>query len=861
MKKIFRLFAAFAATTFAFSCMEEANPETPATGNGGSSYDGPMITLDFSVDELTRTSYDKENGHQWSEGDQIKIIWGTEENACTIAEVVNGYVSAEVGVADTYYAVYPETTAYAFTTPEGAEAAQLTVAIPQTQDGSFKQANLMAAKTNAGERCFAFKNLTHIFKFTLSEDSAYKGFQFMTNSSTNTYITGAVSVSFDEFAISAPSKLKIGETTYNASSIVQVGDLLPGGTYYVGMYPGVDMSYGFGFKATKQAGTTGWSEGALLMGAVDTDRLKITSITNLDQAIRPNIFFKETAAGKGDGSSWENAGDVNLLVKLLDKQLAPDVTYNKNTNGWRLYGAKLHFAAGTYEFPQTIAFQINVNNKTAVYGGYPTNLTGTSLEGRDPAAYETILTKDGGSRLFSGNGSTLYDWIWDGLTFTNNSKDKVSTDRGGIFYFNGSTKGTLMFKNCIFKNVKSTSGSGGAIFDFNTGTTTFKATFENCEFSNNENTAGNGGAILVESGSDAVIKFVNCDFTANKVTGSNKCGGAIYSTKDINATFENCNFSNNMSSGDGGAIYNTASSMTFQNCEFTSNQTTAGNGAVIYNNSDDETISKFVNCDFTSNTVTGTNKCGGAIYNNASTVIVDNCSFVGNETTTGSNADGGAIYSVDASSSAAYTGAPAYLYVYNSYFKQNKAKRQGAVRANGLGYAVIVNSTFVENTHNGNGDIFIRSDYSSDKAVKAYIINCTLSDGKLYNQNCNCYCYNSVFKGYYPNGSLSPYTEFHYSIFTEKTGSKDSFQPGVYGNNVLNEEVTNFTDNLFGTFTNGVVPVGGAALTYGMSSTALAALAADIKAVMPEFDATKLTVDQKGKSREGKTIMGAYVGE
>ena len=381
MKKIFRLFAAFAATTMAFSCMEEANPEA-GIQNGGSHYDGPMTTLTFSVDDLTKTSYDKENGHQWSEGDQIKIVWGTEDDAFVVADVINGSVNAKVGVADTYYAVYPETSAYAFTTPEGAETAQLTVAIPQTQDGTFKQANIMAAKTTATERNFAFKNLTHIFKFTLSEDSAYKGFQFMSNSTSAT-ITGAVSVSFDEFAISAPSELKIGETTYNASSIVQVGNLLPGGTYYVGMYPGADMSYGFGFKATKQKGTTGWSEGALLMGAVNTDRLKITSITNLDQAIRPDIFFKEEAAGKGDGSSWENAGDVNLLVKLLGSEIAPGVNYNKNTNGWRLYGAKLHFAAGTYELPQTIEFLISVNNKTAVYGGYPTNLTGTSVEGRD----------------------------------------------------------------------------------------------------------------------------------------------------------------------------------------------------------------------------------------------------------------------------------------------------------------------------------------------------------------------------------------------------------------------------------------------------------------------------------------------
>ena len=96
MKKIFRLFAAFAATTMAFSCMEEANPEA-GVQNGGSKFEGPMVTLTFSVDELTKTSYDKENGHQWSEGDQIKIVYGTEDDAFTVADVIDGTVTATVG--------------------------------------------------------------------------------------------------------------------------------------------------------------------------------------------------------------------------------------------------------------------------------------------------------------------------------------------------------------------------------------------------------------------------------------------------------------------------------------------------------------------------------------------------------------------------------------------------------------------------------------------------------------------------------------------------------------------------------------------------------------------------------------------
>ena len=55
--------------------------------------------------------------------------------------------------------------------------------------------------------------------------------------------------------------------------------------------------------------------------------------------------------------------------------------------------------------------------------------------------------------------------------------------------------------------------------------------------------------------------------------------------------------------------------------------------------------------------------------------------------------------------------------------------------------------------------------------------------------------------------------------------------------------------------------VKGIALTAGMSSTDLAALGETIKTAMPLFETKYLTVDQKGNSREGKTVMGAFVGQ
>ncbi len=778
MKKIFRLFAAFAATTMAFSCMEEANPEA-GVQNGGSKFEGPMITLTFSVDALTKTSYDSQNGHQWSEGDQIKIVYGTEDDAFTVADVVDGMVTATVGDVDTYYAVYPETTTYTLAVPEGETEAQLSIVIPQTQDGSFKQANIMAAKTEKTDAMFAFKNLTHIFKFTLSEDSKYKGFQFMSNLSSKYLSSGISSVIFNADAenpvtVGEPATGNIGETSYTASSVVQVGNLQPGGTYYVGFYPNVDMSYGFGFKATKQGGTTGWSEGALTTTAITTNRSEITNIPNLDKFIRTDWFFK--ADGTGDGSDWEHAGGVDLLVKLLGSELAEGVNYNKNTNGWRLYGASLHLAAGVYELPETINFLLSVNNKTEIYGGYPTNLTGTSIENRDASANETIITKNGGTRLFTGNGSNLYNWTWDGITFTLN-EGTTTTHRGGAFYLNNSTKGKLTFNNCTFKNMESTDTNGGGAICVNTQTSEAKLTFTDCKFINNK-TAKIGGAVFVQDGRKATLTFKNCIFSDN-------------------------------------------------------------------------------------NAVSG----GGAIANCIGTIIVDGCSFTNNYST----AHGGAIctYGEGLSDNKTLAG-QANAYVYNTLFDNNdvsSSSQGGSIKAHGNGNLVIVNSTF-RNSSASTGIIRLRSEVA--ESVKAWVIGCTFSDNNknsFYNQSSRAYIYNTVMN------------DANSFIANQKTGGTSFWNTVVYNTSYYNitsgelpgkDALTTLTDiatlegTVVGNFADGVYSVTGTALTSGMSSTDLAALGAESSALMtamPLFETKYLTVDQKGNSREGKTVMGAYVGQ
>ena len=112
------------------------------------------------------------------------------------------------------------------------------------------------------------------------------------------------------------------------------------------------------------------------------------------------------------------------------------------------------------------------------------------------------------------------------------------------------------------------------------------------------------------------------------------------------------------------------------------------------------------------------------------------------------------------------------------------------------------------------------------------------------------YVYNSLIRAHKMNtgGSATYYNSILDTSLYTAEGNKSS-TPVTFAEQI-------------GTFANGVFPVksGSEAATSGMSSTELAALGATVKAAMPLFDESKLTVDQKGNPRTGN-VMGAYVGE
>ena len=403
MKKIFRLFAAFAATTMAFSCMEEANPEA-GVQNGGSKFEGPMITLTFSVDELTKTSYDKENGHQWSEGDQIKIVYGTEDDAFTVADVIDGTVTAIVGDVDTYYAVYPATAEHRFDTPDDATEPKFSVRIPRYQDGSFEMANLMSAQTTKDALSLDFKNLTHIIKFNLTDGHGFDVIEFCANS--EVILTGRYFVDVTAEGVSMEYN-KSGNTN---SKYITVNKLASkSGEFYVGLLPEADMSTGIVLRAKKTG--EDYKYYAISMNPLATTRSAITKIGAVDGYLRENVWYI-TETGTGDGSKDYPAG-ISKLIELMNKITLSDGKQTKTMHQWRLNNAVIYVAPGTYDIQ---AANGNVNFTPSGLTEY-TNLTIVGGPGEGETIFTTGNTVSN-SRIFYFDAVKTGNLTFKGISFT-----------------------------------------------------------------------------------------------------------------------------------------------------------------------------------------------------------------------------------------------------------------------------------------------------------------------------------------------------------------------------------------------------------------------------------------------------------
>jgi len=244
------------------------------------------------------------------------------------------------------------------------------------------------------------------------------------------------------------------------------------------------------------------------------------------------------------------------------------------------------------------------------------SLTIQSMDPTDPQMVaNTIIDGDTKRTAVRFRNFEDADAILDGFTIRNGNAN--SGNGGGIEIDQSSPT----IRNCTLINNVALVGGAIDIIDGD-------PRIENCTFQNN--TASVGGAIRA---SGSFVELSDCVFTSNTASDT---GGAMACRDSGFPLLVRCVFTNNNATNSGGAIAILSSAVPFVvNCEFISNSSLLG-GAVSCENVGSD--ADFANCIFRANSATDTGGRGGAFYVNEATLILGNCTLVGNTADTSGGA-------------------------------------------------------------------------------------------------------------------------------------------------------------------------------------------------------------------------------
>lgn len=736
MKRMFLLFG-LAATVVA--CGKEIVMEiSPVT-----SKDPHLVQMTFEAvtEGSTKTSIDMETNIgavSWEEGDAVKFMWeltptdnavepynssahGSARSTETdindgVARFTVNDMNADFGLSTSnyksrhMYAVYPaDTEMYYYSNYTDYNASEhgnidlpntgghLYVGIPAQQTGKFEDASIALAKWSSPSERLEFKTLCGLLQVKVANENV-KYIRLTCDKP----IAGLLDVSFvQKDHVGDPVERLSDGLVYGVNEITVTIDE-PTSTetpYYIAVRPGSleNMYVGLYNESDELIGDK-FSK----LESIPVKRQQIRKLGTLTTVVATSDGYYVKADGTGSGSSWDDAAGVTGLTSLMN---STDAVVTKN----------VYLAAGDYIVGQGCAPKPGSTLK--LYGGYPNNLRGRSLSGRD---VENNISRFYGNNSTNktGNGRNFWtqkgNWVFDGLTFTSTGYWTDNSAPGcALLLLNGTESVTV--NNCKFIN------SRHAGYDATT-------------------QVNNGGAVRVAT----TATFTNCTFKDNTSVKGN-CG-AVFVTNTGSFTARNCVFENNQTSlaeRNGGAIYNNGGTVTLENCTVKSN-TTQGNGGAVWVLSTGTFIA--TNCLFSGNTTTGDSKVGGAIYNQGTAKITD-CYFL-NNAATGTNATGGTIAS---------EGASAVLYLDRCCFR-NEANTQGLAKKSGH-YIEIKSGTLGVNNCTFAGPWGISPGYQINNAGTAYIVNSTFHgqigpsktdtvsnhDGGLLGNSGNCTIVNSIF--------------------------------------------------------------------------------------------------------------------
>lgn len=325
-KRILYYFALPLLAVFTFSCTKEkASDLRPVSG------DTITFSASFGEDVAVKTTLSGTKINWVEADDVISVLWdGGATTAAALSSGATTSFEASVDAADAYYGVYPSSVVSAYS------GGTLSVTIPDSQHGTFAEANILVASTSSASKKFNFKNLCSLGQITLSRSDIT---EIRFNGGSNEGLSGTVTVSLDGSGI--PS-CATGTTGKEIVLTPAEGDTFAAGTYYFSLIPqalteGVTITLSTAGKKTvlKRTGTK----------AASMERSQIMNFGTLDTAGTPTEMqltfdFKGTPQ-----AGWPTA---NAAVSHVDG--GTKCTYTLDGTGYDFILADANGASGLNVF-------------------------------------------------------------------------------------------------------------------------------------------------------------------------------------------------------------------------------------------------------------------------------------------------------------------------------------------------------------------------------------------------------------------------------------------------------------------------------------------------------------------------------
>lgn len=474
------------------------------------------VTLSTTVPGVsTRTILGDEIGHKsisWAEKDSVKIFTsnGTASSAYTLAGVEkNGEIRVTVKSSSfkNFFGVYPHKASGKVINLTSCIGA---VTVPQVQEGKFEDACLMVGWATE-ERVLRFHTAVSLIVIEIEDPEIT---QVVLRANDSTPLAGQAEFTFDK------TTGEITKFTQSSGAPEIVLNVDGPGKYFVGLLPNANLKAGIGFKVKKGEKASG----TLSRTPLVLKTTELMSIGKLDDKLLPDgdIFIKENGFGKG--TSWSDAGGVELLNTLLDAKISETVSMDGVTSCWRLEGRKIYIAEGTYNLTgaDRVPFYVTCGNgKLEVYGGFSEGSIGTDVSKYDPSKYITTFTADNAIRIMEVGGMAGGSMDFHGIDFSGANTD---CDGAAVAV---SSRSELNFVDCTFEqNTTTKNGAGLYVTGGNVHLT-------HCSFSQNQ------GITAIAASSEESDAF-------HKQTSH---GGAVFATgkeADVNLYIDHCSFRNNL---------------------------------------------------------------------------------------------------------------------------------------------------------------------------------------------------------------------------------------------------------------------------------------------------------------------------